>query len=164
MSRVSANLLVGANGMTTLNGSSRPLSNSADRERFHALRKSAVAIAIGGSTFRSEPYSSSPVPLYVATRRADLKGMNVRFFNLSPAALISLALSEIQGELLVEGGVNFLAELIECELIDQLNITRVKKDGDDFPFDEGHLRKHYRVDFSENSGDTLFELWLPNKI
>ena len=164
MSRVRANLLVGGNGMTTLAGSSRPLSNAADRRRFHTLRESAGAIAIGGSTYRNEPYSKSSIPLYVSTRSQGLTGVNARFLNLSPFELVKLALSENARDLLVEGGVNFLSELIEREAIDELNITRVQKDGDGYPFDEAQLERHYQLVSSEKSGDTVFELWRPRKL
>lgn len=163
MSRVRANLLVGGNGMTTLEGSSRLLSNPADRKRFHDLRESASAIAIGGSTFRSEPYSRTPIPLYVSTRSKELSGSNTRFLNLSPLELLELALSEIDGVIMIEGGVNFLSELIDREAIDEFNITRVQKNGDGNPFSETQLEHHYYLELSEKSGDTVFELWRPRK-
>lgn len=149
--------------MTTLAGSSRLLSNPEDRRRFHALRESASAIAIGGSTFRSEPYSKTTLPLYVSTRGKDLSGSSAKFFNLSPLKLVELALSEIDGVILIEGGVNFLAELIERRAIDEINITRVQKNGDGYPFNQAHLELYYQLEQSENSGDTVFELWIPNK-
>lgn len=163
MSRVRANLIVGKNGMTALAGSSRPLSNPEDRKRFHALRRSASAIAIGGSTFRSEPYAKSPIPLYVSTRGEVLSSANVQFHNLSPLDLVELALAENDGVILIEGGVNFLDELIKAEVIDELNITRVEKDGDGFPFSDTELVRHYRLEKNEKSGDTVFELWRPKK-
>ena len=163
MPRVRANLLVGGNGMTTLEGSSRPLSNSADRKRFHALRDSACAIVIGGSTYRSEPYSRTPIPLYVSTRVKELSGSNTKFLNLSPLKLVELALSEVDGVILIEGGVNFLSELIGSEVIDEFNITRVQKNGDGYPFSETQLQHHYQLELSEKSGDAVFELWRPRK-
>ena len=168
MVRVRANLIVAGNGMTTLNGSSRPLSNPEDRRRFHALRKASSAVAIGGSTFRSEPYSKCPLPLFVATTDRDLAGelssaQERKFLNLSPLELVKFALKQIDGALLIEGGVSFLRELIEAEIIDELHITRVEKHGDGHPFDDLLLQKHYRLLSSGDSYQSKFEIWAPRK-
>jgi len=166
--RVRANLIVAGNGMTTLNGSSRPLSNPEDRRRFHALRKASSAVAIGGSTFRSEPYSKCPLPLFVATTNRDLAGelssaQERKFLNLSPLELVKFALKQIDGALLIEGGVSFLRELIEAEIIDELQITRVETHGDGHPFDDLLLQKYYRLLSSEDSYQSKFEIWAPRK-
>ena len=168
MVRVRANLVVAGNGMTTLNGSSRPLSNPEDRRRFHALRKASSAVAIGGSTFRSEPYSKCPLPLFVATTDRDLAGelssaQERKFLNLSPLELVKFALKQIDGALLIEGGVSFLRELIQAEIIDELQITRVETHGDGHPFDDLLLQKHYRLLSSEDSYQSKFEIWAPRK-
>ena len=161
MAQIEANLLVARNKMTSLKGSSRKLSTLEDRKRFHALRKDAGAIAIGGSTYRTEPYSSCPLPLYVATTRQGLHQSGVRFLILPPVKLVELARGEIDGKLLIEGGVNFLHELIKSEVIDLIHISRVDQDGDAFEFDENLLRIHYRLVMNERSGETQFESWEP---
>lgn len=172
MAQILANLIVARNGMTSLRGSSRPLSTPEDRERFHELRKSASAIAIGGSTFRSEPYRNLQIPLYVATRelitdsktnsRPDYSQTAIRLFNLSPLELLQLARGEVIGQVLVEGGVNFLRNIYETQVIDQINITRVDKDGDDHLFDEQALNSNYRIVSSTIISETKFEIWEPS--
>lgn len=153
--------------MTSLSGSSRQLSNPEDRRQFHALRKRASAIAIGGSTFRSEPYTRTPLPLFVSTKSLPLSNeatedqQSIRFFNLSPLKLIETARGEIDGDLLVEGGVNFLHDLIQAQVVDQMFITRVDVDGDAFEFDEDHLNLHYRLVSSEVINTSTFETWEP---
>lgn len=166
MAQILANLIIARNGATSIRGSSRPLSTPEDRKRFHALRKGASAIAIGGSTFRTEPYENLKIPLFVATRDSSTEiggsSSDVRFYNLSPLELLQVARKEIEGAILIEGGVNFLRDLIAAQVIDQIFISRVDLDGDDYLLDEEALRLNYRLDSSETIGDTNFEIWQPS--
>jgi riboflavin biosynthesis pyrimidine reductase len=163
MARILANLIIARNGATSLRGSSRPLSTPEDRKRFHTLREGASAIAIGGSTFRTEPYGNLKIPLFVATRDSSTEiggpSSEVRFYNLSPLELIKVASKEIEGTILIEGGVNFLRDLISAQVIDQIYISRVDLDGDDYLLDEEVLRLNYRLVSTETSGETNFEIW-----
>jgi dihydrofolate reductase len=59
--------------------------------------------------------------------------------------------------------VSFLRELIEAEIIDELQITRVETHGDGHPFDDLLLQKHYRLLSSEDSYQSKFEIWAPRK-
>lgn len=166
MAQILANLIIARNGATSIRGSSRPLSTPEDRKRFHALRKGASAIAIGGSTFRTEPYENLKIPLFVATRDSSTEiggsSSDVRFYNLSPLELLQVARKEIEGAILIEGGVNFLRDLIAAQVIDQIFISRVDLDGDDYLLDEEALRLNYRLVSSETIGDTNFEIWQPS--
>ncbi len=166
MAQILANLVIARNGATSIRGSSRPLSTPEDRKRFHALRKGASAIAIGGSTFRTEPYENLKIPLFVATRDSSTEiggsSSDVRFYNLSPLELLQVARKEIEGAILIEGGVNFLRDLIAAQVIDQIFISRVDLDGDDYLLDEEALRLNYRLVSSETIGDTNFEIWQPS--
>jgi dihydrofolate reductase len=163
MAQILANLIIARNGATSLRGSSRPLSTPEDRKRFHTLRKGASAIAIGGSTFRTEPYENLKIPLFVATRDSttEIGGSSsiVRFYNLSPLELLQVASKEIEGTILIEGGVNFLRDLISAQMIDQIYISRVDLDGDDYLLDEHALRSNYRLVSTESIGETNFEIW-----
>lgn len=166
MAQILANLVIARNGATSIRGSSRPLSTPEDRKRFHALRKGASAIAIGGSTFRTEPYENLKIPLFVASRDSSTEiggsSSDVRFYNLSPLELLQVARKEIEGAILIEGGVNFLRDLIAAQVIDQIFISRVDLDGDDYLLDEEALRLNYRLVSSETIGDTNFEIWQPS--
>ena len=166
MAQILANLVIARNGATSIRGSSRPLSTPEDRKRFHALRKGASAIAIGGSTFRTEPYENLKIPLFVATRDSSTEiggsSSDVRFYNLSPLELLQVARKEIEGAILIEGGVNFLRDLIAAQVIDQIYISRVDLDGDDYLLDEEALRLNYRLVSTESIGETNFEIWEPN--
>lgn len=160
--RIIANLLIGSDGATTLNGSSKALTNKADRERFHQLREKARAICIGGSTFRSEPYEKVPLPLYVSSRGTSVTLANLRdVYPLSPTELVKLALATEGAPILIEGGPNFLTELIESAQIDELHITRSPTSGDDNYFDETHLNQNYKCLESNEVDGVRFEIWSP---
>ncbi|MBU3716250.1 MAG: hypothetical protein FGM63_04340 [Candidatus Nanopelagicaceae bacterium] len=173
MAQILANLIVARNGMTSLRGSSRPLSTPEDREKFHSLRKGASAIAIGGSTFRSEPYANLQIPLFVATRQlstevgadqSEVRSQSrVRFYDLSPLELLRVASREVEGAILIEGGVNFLRGLIPAQVIDKIYISRVDQDGDDYLFDQDALRSNYRLVSTEKINNTNFEIWEPRR-
>jgi riboflavin biosynthesis pyrimidine reductase len=159
--KVVANIVVASNGMTTLNGISGELSNPDDRTRFHALRGSSSAIVIGGSTFRREPYKRVPLPLYVASRVEGPGNSTAKFFALSPIEIVKLAVTEVKGAVLIEGGVNFLKELISHQEIDEIYITRVQKAGDGHLFDFEALTNGYSLRLMEEIRGTRFELWTP---
>jgi dihydrofolate reductase len=164
--QVIANLVVAANGATTVAGRSAPLSSASDRQRFHQIRSKARSIAIGGNTYRSEPYGKTKLPVLVATRQVPHEGESeglVRFLNNSPAEVIGIALSEYGEPVLVEGGVNFLQPLIEQRLIDTFYLTRSRKSGDGDFLDPSLLNSNYELVDSESIEENEFELWLPRK-
>lgn len=129
-----ANLIMGLNGGTTIDGRSAPLSSAQDRTRFHQLRERADLILIGGESSRCEPYSKTPVPLVVISRRPDLTGSAA----LNPAATLSntdlaSTLAAYQpnfSTILIEAGAHLLEEAIRARLIDELFITKVSKSGE----------------------------------
>ena len=63
--------------------------------------------------------------------------------------------------ILVEGGANFLMELISALAIDELLITRVERSGDENFFDEELLSTNYRLNSSNEIDDAIFENWVP---
>ena len=128
---VSANLIVGQDGSTTLNGSSTALSAAPDRLRFHQLRDHQDLIIIGGNTARREPYKRTPIPLYILTHakiRLQPKNQLAKQFQLTPAQLLAEISSNFQCEqpqinVLVEAGPNLLMQMIDQSLIDYLYLT-----------------------------------------
>ena len=128
----SANLIIGADGSTTLAGSSIGLSTEEDRRRFHELRSKNDLILIGGNTARREPYKRTPIPLYILTHtkvRLQPKNQLVKQFALTPAAMIEEIKSSFNPEqsatinLLVEAGPALLKQMVEAGLIDNLYLT-----------------------------------------
>lgn len=136
----SANLIVGADGSTTLANSSMGLSTDEDRRRFHELRSKNDLILIGGNTARREPYKRTPIPLYILTHtkvRLQPKNQLAKQFALSPIEMINELKSSFNSEqsgpinLLVEAGPALLKQMIDEGLIDNLYLTiNQEKTGD----------------------------------
>lgn len=136
----SANLIVGADGSTTLANSSMGLSTDEDRRRFHELRSKNDLILIGGNTARREPYKRTPIPLYILTHtkvRLQPKNQLAKQFALSPVEMINELKSSFNSEqsgpinLLVEAGPALLKQMIDEGLIDNLYLTiNQEKNGD----------------------------------
>ena len=127
-----ANLIVGADGSTTLAGSSIGLSTDEDRRRFHELRAKNDLILIGGNTARREPYKRTPIPLYILTHtkvRLQPKNQLAKQFALSPAEMIYQLKSSFNPDqsgpikMLVEAGATLLRQMIDDGLIDHLYLT-----------------------------------------
>ena len=136
----SANLIVGADGSTTLANSSMGLSTDEDRRRFHELRSKNDLILIGGNTARREPYKRTPIPLYILTHtkvRLQPKNQLAKQFALNPSEMINQLKSSFNSEqsgpinLLVEAGPALLKQMIAEGLIDNLYLTiNQEKTGD----------------------------------
>ena len=155
-----ANIILARNLATSLGGSSRALSPKSDRIRFHQIRTLAKAILIGGQSYRNEPYSKLSLPLYISSRTLNEGAAGNKFiFNQDPAWLINRALLEQGCPVLIEGGVNFISNLIAESLIDLLYITRVNQDGDGHFFDESDLLKNYERQSTEIIDGASFESW-----
>lgn len=155
-----ANMVVGANGATSLHRDSAPLSPPADRKRFHEIRAMSKALVVGGNTYRQEHYARAPLPVYVATRRPGPNSGNTTFMNATPSQVVARALAEIGSVILVEGGISFLKPLLEnCE-IDRLFLTRSPINGDNDFFDFELLRKNYEIAVSKKIDDITFEEWI----
>lgn len=128
-----ANLVVGRDGATTINGRSAPLSNGSDRERFHHIRSQADVILIGGNTSRAEPYERTPIPLVVLTHQEDLPGSAAR----NPKAVVAHEtiasllhnLSNRYRSILIEGGATLLMEALRNKLVDTLYLTSTDRGG-----------------------------------
>jgi riboflavin biosynthesis pyrimidine reductase len=128
---VTANLIVGKDGSTSISGSSTPLSTQEDRERFQALRLKNDLILIGGNTARREPYKKTPIPLYILTHtkvRLQPKNQLAKQFSLSIKEMISEIGNKFEGgkeviNLLVEAGPSLLTQMISDSLIDQFYLT-----------------------------------------
>ena len=153
---VMANLIVGKDGSTTLSGRSKWLSSPEDRRRFHELRKSADCILIGGNTARTEPYSKTPVDLYVLSHNELPE--NVR---LNPRAKIlncnlSDALASLKGKVLIEAGASLVSEGLANNLIDEFYLTSVDMASGENCIDIAELTKGYVVDSREEIGDDIF--------
>ncbi|MFM7496480.1 MAG: dihydrofolate reductase family protein [Candidatus Nanopelagicus sp.] len=161
---VTANLIVGQDGSTTLNGSSTALSTEADRLRFHQLRDHQELIIIGGNTARREPYKRTPIPLYILTHakvRLQPKNQLAKQFQLTPAQLLTEISNNFQSQtspinVLVEAGPKLLMQMIEQTLIDLLYLTiNLRKQGKN-QISIGELVKNFELLESEVIEDCEF--------
>ena len=155
----SANLIVGADGSTTLANSSIGLSTDEDRRRFHEIRSKNDLILIGGNTARREPYKRTPIPLYILTHtkvRLQPKNQLAKQFALSPAELIHVLKSSFNPEqsgpinVLVEAGPTLLKQMIDEGLIDNLYLTiNLEKTGENH-IQLAQLTNNFELIKSEN--------------
>ena len=168
--RVLANMVVGSNGATSLQKDSAPLSPPADRERFHAIRRFATSLVLGGNTYRCEHYSKAPLPVFVATRNPELLSQppsmtqgESAFINAEPIFVLQKALEKKGAVALVEGGISFIYPLLAEQQIDRLFLTRSPLVGDGDYFDFALLERHYQLEKSERIDDVIFEEWIPKR-
>lgn len=161
---VTANLIVGHDGSTTLNGSSTALSTEADRLRFHQLRDHQELIIIGGNTARREPYKRTPIPLYILTHakvRLQPKNQLAKQFQLTPAQLLTEISNNFQSQtspinVLVEAGPKLLMQMIDQTLIDFLHLTiNLRKQGEN-QISISELVKNFELSESEVIEDCEF--------
>ena len=162
--RVLANLVLGSDGSTTLGGSSKSLSSTEDRRRFHELRTRASVILIGGNTARTEPYATTPVPLVVITRSGNIPksvrgNPKAQIWELNPVSAIEKAQKEFGGDVLVEGGMGLVEELLLRNQIDELYLSLSKKSGGENVYDLSALTRDFTVESSEKiDGETFLKL------
>ena len=165
---VSANLILGADGSSTANGSSIGLSNDEDRQRFHQLRGESDLILIGGNTARREPYKRTPIPLYILTHskvKLQPKNQLAKQFQLTPKQLLEEvgskfeSTSELPIKLLVEAGPKLLLEMISQSLVDYLYLTvSLNKKGEN-KVDIDELTKGFRLVRNEVKKDNEFRYY-----
>jgi riboflavin biosynthesis pyrimidine reductase len=156
---VFASLVVGADGATTKNGSSRAISSGIDRTSFLARRRAVDFIFIGGETARTEPYHRTPVPVVVSSRslvNAVADNRLAHWWNLSPNAAIEKGIKQFGPNVLVESGTRMLEQLLSAKLLDgiYLSITDVVG-GDDVVNVEELLQNFISIE-RQIIGDTLF--------
>ena len=159
-----ANLVLGSDGSTTLDGSSKSLSSAEDRKRFHELRAQASVILIGGNTARTEPYAQTPVPLIVISKSGEIpdsvrKNSMAQIWDLDPISAVEKAANQFGGNLFVEGGMNLIQELLIANKIDELYLTLSKKSGGENVYDLSALTREFTVESSEKiEGETFLKL------
>jgi riboflavin biosynthesis pyrimidine reductase len=148
---VLANLVLGSDGSTSLDGNSKSLSSAEDRRRFHELRAQASVILIGGSTARNEPYAQTPVPLVVITRSGQIPesvraNPNTHIWELDPISAVDKASKEFGESVLVEAGMSLIQELLVANKIDELYLTLSKISGGENVYDLSALTRDFTVE------------------
>ena len=131
-----ATIVVGADGSSTISGSSSEVTSTADRATFLQRRRLVDCIIIGGNTARNEPYSKTPVPLVVVSRQAHPNLPAAHVWDLDPKDALTKALQEFGENILIEGGVSFISYLLEQNLVDvlELSVTHTSGGADIFDY------------------------------
>ena len=113
--QVIATLVVGSDGSTAKDGSSRGVTSTLDRARFLERRRHVDAILIGGNTARTEPYRKTPVPVVVISTsmvNALADNRQAYWWNASASEALERARRLFGPTILVEAGASIINELI----------------------------------------------------
>jgi riboflavin biosynthesis pyrimidine reductase len=156
---VFATLVTGSDGSTTKGGSSRAITSKADRTAFLARRRSADFILIGGKTARSEPYHRTPVPVVVASHsmvNALADNRDAHWWNCSPCAALDRGIKKFGNNVLVEGGANFILELINNRALDGIYLSVTSESGGEFKVDYRDLLANFSDVTEREVEDTRF--------
>lgn len=158
---VFASLVVGTDGSTSKNGSSKGISSGADRTTFLARRRNADFILIGGQTARTEPYHRTPVPVVVASHsmiNALAENRLAHWWNLSPVSALEKGRKKFGPNVLVEAGPRLINELIQARALDgiYLSITSVI-DGEDVINVDELLSNFTKIEREEIQGTFFIE-------
>jgi riboflavin biosynthesis pyrimidine reductase len=158
---IRANLVLGAGGQSTFEGTSKALSSRFDRAKFHAIRADAQAILIGGNTARIEPYGKTPVRLIVLSKSGDIPNSitansSAEIWALSPAEAIAKLRGEGVERILVEAGPSIVAELSSQNLLDGLYLTQTNFDKGENAVDIEAITANMVMESVEDSEDESF--------
>lgn len=131
---VIATLNVGANGATSLAGSSIGISTPADRQRFLALHRRAGVHITGTHSAASELYSTSKIPLLILSRTSKSE-MNESCEIVNTSAGLPSVMREIKGRfpapIVVEAGAKLLTALVSQGCIEEIELSISPISGDE---------------------------------
>lgn len=156
---VFATLVVGADGCTSKDGSSREVSSGADRTAFLERRRQADFILIGGNTARTEPYHRTPVPVVVASRsmvNSLADNRIAHWWNLSPVAALEKGIKKFGPSALIESGPEIIYQLIDARVLDGIFLSVTPQTGGQGAIVIDDLLKNFSDISRHESGDTLF--------
>jgi len=154
-----ATLVVGSDGSTAKDGSSRGVTSTLDRARFLERRRHVDAILIGGNTARTEPYRKTPVPVVVISSsmiNALADNRQAYWWNASPVEALERATRLFGPTILVEAGASVINELIDEGKIDRLELSVTQVTGGDDKIDIEQMLSHFNEVSSTNEGETIF--------
>jgi len=157
--QVVATLVVGADGSTHKNGSSRGVTSSLDRAKFLERRRHVDAILIGGNTARTEPYRKTPVPVVViSTSMINVLADNRQayWWNADPIDALDRASRLFGPRILVEAGSSIINELIAAKRIDRLELSVTEVTGGEDRIDIQEMLSHFGSVESSTEAETIF--------
>ena len=156
---VYATLVLGSDGSTSKNGSSRAIASGADRSEFLARRREVDFILIGGQTARSEPYRRTPVPVVVASRsmiNSLADNRNAYWWNCSPLEALERGIKKFGDNVLVEAGASIIFQLIEVRALDGIYLSITSQSGGDEKIDYRKLIEKFSEIKVRDFEDTKF--------
>jgi riboflavin biosynthesis pyrimidine reductase len=154
-----ATLVVGRDGSTTKDATSRNISSSVDRAFFLNLRRQVDVIIIGGNTARNEPYSRTPVPLIICSRSSInpvVENEKSELWNCSPGEAIDKARKLFGENVLIEGGARMVVELVKDQKIDHLKLSITEVIGGENVLDWQLLLAKFKYVEMQQIEDTQF--------
>jgi riboflavin biosynthesis pyrimidine reductase len=157
--QVVATLVVGSDGSTAKDGSSRGVTSSLDRARFLERRRRVDVILIGGNTARTEPYHKTPVPVVVISTsmiNALADNRQAYWWNASPSEALERARRLFGSNILVEAGASIINELIDSGEIDRLELSVTQISGGEDRIDIQKMLSHFPHVESVTEGETIF--------
>lgn len=156
---VYATLVIGSDGSTSKNGSSREIASGADRTEFLARRRCVDFILIGGQTARCEPYRRTPVPVVVASRsmiNSLADNRNAYWWNCSPLEALERGIKKFGEKVLVEAGASVIYELITARALDGIYLSITSHSGGDERINYQNLIDNFSEITVRESEDTKF--------
>lgn len=156
---VVATLVVGADGSSSWHKRSAGLSSPEDRKRFLERRRSVDVIIVGGNTARLEPYHKTPVRLVVISRSLvnPVQGNHLAsFWNCSPVEAVEKSRRLYGENILIEGGITMINELIQHGALDRLELSVTDKTGGEDRVDIAALLANFSKISQSQEGETVF--------
>jgi riboflavin biosynthesis pyrimidine reductase len=154
-----ATLVVGIDGSTSKDSRSAGISSPQDRQLFLQRRRDVDCIIVGGNTARHEPYHRTPVPLVVISRSLvnPVQGNHrALFWNCSPSQAVEKARKLFGENLLIEGGISMINDLLDAALIDRLELSVTPASGGEDKIDWKALLARFSHCESHEIEGTLF--------
>lgn len=155
-----ATLVVGSDGSTSKDSRSAGVSSPQDRQLFLQRRREVDCIIVGGNTARHEPYNRTPVPLIVISRSLvnPVQGNHLaHFWNSSPTQAIEKGKKLFGENILIEGGISMINELIEKRALDQLELSVTPAQGGEDRIDWKALLENFEnVEMREVEGTRFY--------
>jgi len=155
-----ATLVVGADGSTSKESRSAGVSSTADRQIFLQRRREVDCIIIGGNTARHEPYNRTPVPLVVISRSLvnPVQGNHLALlWNCSPVQAVEKAKTQFGENILIEGGITMINDLINNKIIDRIELSVTPATGGEDRIDWKALLAHFaHCESREIDGTTFY--------
>ena len=157
--QVVATLVVGSDGSTAKDGSSRGVTSTLDRARFLERRRRVDAILIGGNTARSEPYRKTPVPVVVISSsmiNALADNRQAYWWNAFPSEALERARRLFGPSILVEAGPSIVNELISSGEVDRLELSVTQVSGGEDRINIQEMLSHFDHVENVTEGETTF--------